>query len=76
MDISPKLTLPSAQKITPTPFPPYQQPLVPVLPSDFSWDNAPYYPETFLDSFELDYSDKPLELRNRIVKNLRGPLTF
>jgi hypothetical protein len=75
MALSPEPPPPSAQKTNPTPFPRYKPP-DPIFPPNFSWDDAAFRPETFLDSFESDYGGRQLELRNKIVENLRGPLTF
>ncbi|KAF8496110.1 hypothetical protein F5888DRAFT_1705350 [Russula emetica] len=65
----------SAHKTPLTPFPPHKPP-DPFFPPKFSWDDAAFRPETFLDSFESDYGGRQLELRNKVVENLKGPLTF
>jgi len=75
MDLTPEPPPPSAQKPDPSPFPPHKPP-DPVFPPNFSWDDTAFRPEPFLDSFEADYGGRQLELRNKIVENLRGPLTF
>jgi hypothetical protein len=75
MALSPEPPPPNAQNSIRTPFPRYKTPDLP-FPPNFSWDDAGFLPETFLDSFETDHSGRQLELRNKVVEQLRGPLTF
>ena len=76
MDLTLEPPPPSAQNAAPTPFPRYKPPDPVAFPPNFSWDNTAFLPETFLDSFAADYGSQQLEIRNKVVENLRGPLTF
>lgn len=76
MDLTPEPPPPSAQKTYTNPFPFPLKPPDPFFPPKFSWDDTAFRPESFLESFKVDYGGRRLELRKRLVEHLRGPLTF
>ncbi|KAI0278456.1 hypothetical protein BC826DRAFT_1162729 [Russula brevipes] len=66
---------PNGQLGSTIPFPPFKTPVIP-FPPPFSWDDAAFRPETFLASAKEDFSGRQLELNNKMVEGLKGPLTF
>jgi hypothetical protein len=76
MDLFPEPPPTGTQNAYTNPFPIPLKPPNPFFPPKFSWDDAAFCPEDFLNSFQVDYGGRQLELRKRLVEHLRGPLTF
>ncbi|KAI0266576.1 hypothetical protein BGY98DRAFT_939096 [Russula aff. rugulosa BPL654] len=76
MNLTPGPPTPTAQRAHTNPFPLPLKPPDPFFPPEFNRDDAAFHPETFLESYKMDYGGRRLELRKRLVEHLRGPLTF